>query len=122
MTQKTWPYDQTGIIIFSAGRCSGTKVSARHIITSGHCCHSGGSGGNWFSNWVWYPGATRRGGGYSEIDVTGHAVYTATSMYGWVNDRNFDYDICWLTLQHPYYGWFGFGYHTGISTSWSFDM
>eukprot|EP01084_Bolivina_argentea_P089780 161915_1 len=122
MTQRGWPQDQLGLVTFSSGSssyiCSGTKVNYKHILTSGHCCHSGGSSGNWYGNWKWYPGATQK----YEINGNGRSTRYATAFNGWVRDRNRDYDICWITLSQSYYGWFGFGYHTGINTQWSFDM
>ena len=95
-------------------------MSKNHILTAAHCCHSGGHGGGWFSNFRWYPGALSP----SDLSPNNeHSLIYASILGGWLWwEKNWNYDICWLTLHHPYTGWMGFGYNNGITSSWKFNM
>merc|ERR1719273_766620 len=60
-TNRAWPQSTMGLVKFKdrSGRgkiCSGTKVSKKHILTAGHCCH-GGPGSGFYKDWTWHPAA-----------------------------------------------------------------
>jgi V8-like Glu-specific endopeptidase len=124
ITDNYWPEDQIGLVTFTGAFagvtyvCTGTKVSKRHILTAGHCCHAGGSGGGWYSNWNFYPGITQQSQ-YTSSNAL--SVSFATTFKEWTTDRSFDYDICWLTLSTDYKYYMGYGYDTGISSASLFD-
>jgi len=122
MGHSSWPQNQIGLILFSSGSsthiCSGTKVTQKHVVTAAHCCHSG-TGGDWYSNWRWYPGAVTM----SDVSSSNeYSVSYVTAFNGWINSKSFDYDICWLHLSSTVAGYMGYGYNTGLSTSWTFDI
>ncbi|WP_428966169.1 trypsin-like serine peptidase [Micromonospora fluostatini] len=54
----TYPASATVLLTFPGGRCTGFMISARTVVTAGHCVHSGGSSGTWRTNVVAYPGHT----------------------------------------------------------------
>lgn len=59
-----FPYSTIGKVFFTDSRtggnyvCSGTVVNSNNLSvvdTAGHCVVQGGSGGNWYTNWVFCP-------------------------------------------------------------------
>jgi hypothetical protein len=100
--------------------CSGTKISARMVITAGHCLHDNG---NWLtkSNY-WIPGVdgvnyNMTGGNASPNMVKGRSariVHSNWYNYGWGN-----YDMGVFVLignQHSCdLGWFGYSYQNSLT-------
>ena len=117
---RRYPQNNLGLITFDGGRiCSGTKVSKKHILTAGHCCHSGGRSGSFFEGWKWYPGVLKK----SEVKRRkSRHVLRARAFNAWIRSRNRDYDICWLTLSRSYNGFLGYGWSNRINKKTSFDF
>jgi V8-like Glu-specific endopeptidase len=116
------PYVQAGHIIFQDSTnayygCTGTLVGPYHVLTAGHCVHSGGTSGDWFKNWKFCPGqvdATSCPYGW----ITGSFAW---SVYGWTHDDDYDYDYGMIILsKSANVGWLSFGYSSLISESWYF--
>jgi len=117
MMSTSYPQSEVGLVTMGEYLCSGTKISKKHVLTNGHCCFE--YGGSWIYNWVWYPGVTTK----DEVDSSsGYSVGMATTFSAWINDQNWGYDLCWLTLHSSYIGHLGFGWHTGITSSWQFNL
>ena len=60
----TFPYSTVGKVFFKDSRtglnyvCSGASTNSNNksvVDTAGHCVVQGGSGGNWYTNWVFCP-------------------------------------------------------------------
>jgi V8-like Glu-specific endopeptidase len=88
--------------------CSGSLIDPMHVITAGHCVHSG-NGGNWSTNMVVVPA-------YDDgVEPYGRANgIQLHSWTGWTLNGNFDYDIGVIDLDRPVgalTGWHGYGYH-----------
>jgi hypothetical protein len=72
--------------------CSGGTVNSgkrRLVVTAGHCVH-GGSGRQWMTNWVFYPGYQFGAG-----PAGAFPAFQLWTKNGWINDndRHFDYGI-----------------------------
>ena len=51
-------------------------------------------------------------------------MYQGWVFNGWHHSHDWNWDIAILTLHtsNSGFGWFGFGYNTGISSSWNFGV
>lgn len=101
----SFPYRAIALITFSAGRCTGWFVGPDTVVTAGHCVHSGGPGGNWYSNYRVYPG--RKGSSSPYGSCTAKRLYSVT---GWVNSSDEQYDYGAVKLNCTVgntVGWFG---------------
>jgi len=100
------------VAINSGGHCSGTLVGPKHVLTAGHCVHSGPGG-----SWMWstfYPRQTS-----ASLPTAFYAVnmwtYTA-----WASNGNWDYDIAIIILDRETgLGWTSFGWNNGINGAWA---
>lgn len=115
---STYPWSTSCRIFFTqAGGnyvCSGTMLDPKHVISAGHCVHSGGSSGVWSTNVVVAP----------SWDGDANAFGTAngvelTTFTPWTQSRNYGGDMAFIELDRPVgflTGWLGTGYSS--STSW----
>ena len=86
--------------------CTGWLISADTVATAGHCLHTGGNGGSWYTGLVVWPG---RNGSYAPYGSC--TTRYASSVSGWVrnNDETYDYGTIKLNCRvGNTTGWFGF--------------
>jgi glutamyl endopeptidase len=89
----TYPARAVVLIEFDSGGCSGFLVSRDTVATAGHCVHSGGPSGSWYSNFRVYPG-------YNNGAPYGSCGWTrAGSVSGWTDDGNDEYDYGYIKLD-----------------------
>lgn len=96
------------LITFSGGRCSGTLINANTVVTAGHCLHSGGSGGAWYSTTSYkiYPGKNGSSSPYGFC--TAKQLH---SVLGWTQSRDEQYDYGAIKLNCSVgntVGWYGY--------------
>jgi len=113
-----FPYRAVGMIRFqdksgSWHTCSGVLIGPQDVLTAGHCVHSGGSTGDWYSNFYFYPG---------KVSSSSSSIYSGTTVHsvvGWVTNADWTYDYGLIKLSSaPNVGWFSFGYNTAIDSTW----
>jgi glutamyl endopeptidase len=85
--------------------CTGWLISRDTILTAGHCVHTGGSGGTWYS------GLTFRAGSDGNTAPFGTCSPRGTwALNGWVNNGDTRYDAGIIKLNCTVgstVGWFG---------------
>lgn len=119
VTSWQWPYYKVVYITYQTNtgrkRCSGSLITPRHVLTAGHCISDGS--GNFYWDWKVYP---NHNAGYSRE----FTVYQGWVFNGWHYNRDWNWDIAILTLHtsNTGFGWFGFGYNTGIASNWNFGV
>lgn len=96
------------LITFSAGRCSGTLIGPNTVITAGHCLHSGGPGGGWYStaSYTIYAGANGTSNPYGSC--TAKSLH---SVNGWTGSGNEEFDYGAIKLNCTIgntVGWYGY--------------
>jgi len=115
----TWtPVKQTGLLTFSGGRCSGTLVGPKTVLTAGHCVHSG-KRGNWYNKFVFYPGRTST----STSPYKSYTYSTMMTFEGWILNSDFDWDIALVELSSvpsPDIQYNYLGYDNNINTNYYF--
>ena len=95
------------LVIFSAGRCSGTLIGADTVITAGHCLHQGNKG-TWFpvDTYRIIPGLDGKSLPYGFCRAT-----ALLSVAGWTSQGNADYDYGAIKLDCTIgntVGWYGY--------------
>jgi len=89
-----------------AAHCTGWLYGPDIVATAGHCVHSGGSGGSWYTGLTVWPGRDGSSTPYGSCTVR-----QSHSVSGWTNDGNEEYDYGALKLNCTIgnsTGWFGY--------------
>ena len=90
--------------------CTGWMVSRDTLVTAGHCVHTGGANG------TWYTGLTFKAGSNGGTAPYGTCTAARTFAYhGWVADGNWDYDGAMIKLSCSVgsrVGWYGMWWQT----------
>jgi glutamyl endopeptidase len=90
--------------------CTGWMVSKDTLLTAGHCVHTGGSGGSWYS------GLSFRAGSNGGTAPYGTCLSRGTwALNGWVNSGDTRYDAAIIKLNCTVgntVGWYGMYWQT----------
>ncbi|HET8912435.1 MAG TPA: hypothetical protein VFN23_13270 [Ktedonobacteraceae bacterium] len=120
----TWPYSVEGKVFFTDSRtgsnyvCSGTSVNSLNgsvVDTAGHCVVQGGSGSNWYTNWVFCPGYKD---GYCP-----YGVWTARQLWSysyWSSNGWFEYDLGAAVMNKNSYGYTLNSWVGGSGEAWNY--
>jgi V8-like Glu-specific endopeptidase len=139
LNTRVFPFNTVGLVGSSKGSCTGTYflcertsceisdiigflgtlIGPHHVLTAGHCVHSGGSSGSWFSD-IDFTLTYRPGSGDQSISTQTFAWSHLFSAQGWTEDANYDYDYALITLQDTKTAFprMGFGWNSGINKDW----
>lgn len=85
--------------------CTGWFVSKDTLLTAGHCVHTGGSGGTWYTGLSFKPGSDGGTAPYGTCYSRG-----TWALNGWVNSGSTNYDAAIVKLNctaGTSTGWFG---------------
>jgi V8-like Glu-specific endopeptidase len=94
---STFPYSTVGKVFFTDPRtginfvCSGSAVNSNNtsvVDTAGHCVVQGGSGNNWYSNWIFCP---QYNNGSSPFGCWSARQFWSST--DWVNTGSFEDDF-----------------------------
>ncbi|HEU0103930.1 MAG TPA: trypsin-like serine protease [Mycobacteriales bacterium] len=113
---RTYPARAT-VLINRDGRlhCTGWMVSPDTLVTAGHCVHTGGSNGSWYSGLTYTPGSN---GGTAPFGTCRPARTFAFSA--WVNNADWNFDGAIVKLDCRVgntVGWYGMFWQTA-SLDW----
>jgi glutamyl endopeptidase len=100
-----YPARAVALITFSGGRCTGWFIGPNTIATAGHCVHSGGANGSWYSSYKIYPGYDQTTAPYGSCTAK-----SLSSVTGWTQSGSESYDYGAIKLNCTVgntVGWFG---------------
>ena len=107
----SFPYRATVLILRNGNlHCTGWMISKDTMLTAGHCVHTGGSGGSWYSGLTFRPGSDGGTAPYGTLTSRG-----TWALNGWVNSGSTDYDAAIIKLSSPVgttVGWYGMWWQT----------
>jgi len=107
----SYPARAVVLITFNAGFCTGWLIGPDTVVTAGHCVHSGGTLGDWYSNYTIYPGRNQ-----SIIPYGSCGAMWLASVTGWTEQKNENYDYGAIKLDCDVgddIGYFGFMWKKG---------
>ena len=105
---KAYPQRAVALVTFEAGRCTGWFIGKDTVVTSGHCVHSGGSRGRWYSRTSYkvYPGRDKSKKPYGYCRAK--QLWSNTSWTGSARDDR-DWGLIKLSCTTGNRtGWFGY--------------
>lgn len=110
---RAYPFRAVALITFSGSRCTGWLIAADTVATAGHCVHSGGKRGAWYSvsGFRVYPG--RDGSSAPFGSCTAKRLYSNT---GWTEQASSQHDFAAIKLDCDIgrtTGWFGYFWTRG---------
>lgn len=120
-----WPYSPIGKVFFTDSRtggnfvCSGSAVTSNNqslVETAGHCVIEGGSGNNWYTNWMFCP-AYKDG-------ICQLGVWYARQLWSWsdwIDNGRFEFDLGEAVMYPDYYGNTLVSYVGGQGIAWNYD-
>jgi glutamyl endopeptidase len=100
-----------------SAHCSGWMISANTVATAGHCVHTGGSGGTWYTGLAAWPGRDGASAPYGSCSVR-----QSYSVVGWTTNGNEAYDYGALKLNCTVgnsTGWYGFWWQAASLAGYS---
>jgi glutamyl endopeptidase len=112
----SYPSRANVLITFNAGFCTGAMIDPDTVLTAGHCVHSGGPGGVWYTGHLVYPGYDGSTANYGSCTVK-----SRHSVSGWTNSSNEAYDYGALRLNCTVgntTGWYGMYWQTASLTNY----
>ncbi|GIG65773.1 trypsin-like serine peptidase [Phytomonospora endophytica] len=96
-----WPASSTVYFTRTVGAsinrwCTGWLINANTVITAGHCVHTGGSGGSWYTaaEFTAWPGRYGNSTPYGSCSVS-----QIHSVVGWTVNNNLEYDYGAMKLN-----------------------
>jgi glutamyl endopeptidase len=114
----TFPASATVMITRNGNaHCSGWMISANTVATAGHCVHTGGSGGTWYSGLAVWPGRDGPSAPYGSCTAR-----TLHSVVGWTTNANEQYDYGAIKLNCTVgntTGWYGFWWQSASLAGFS---
>jgi glutamyl endopeptidase len=93
--------------------CTGWMINANTVMTAGHCVHTGGPNGRWYSNAsiTVYPGRYINSSNVAVNPYGSCKPRQLFSVLGWTNSSNHEYDYGAIKLNCTVgnsTGWFGY--------------
>ncbi len=107
---RSFPWRTTGLIRTAGGRCSGTTIGRRLVLTASHCINWSSSGGS--AGWITFsPGYYDGWAPWGEISAT-QVIYWNQAP-GSLTDRETAFDYAVLVMEDPVGDMVGYpGYRT----------